>query len=179
MKSLKELFRIGRGPSSSHTMAPARAAEIFKVRYSNAASYEAALYGSLAATGKGHFTDVAIIQALAPQPVKIIWKPEIIMDYHPNALKLTAFDSGKCELGSSVFYSTGGGALVEENAPDTTPDYYPFKSMQEIMDYCRQEGIPLWEVVKRFDDSDIMEYLEEVLDCMDQIFRYELRINNS
>ncbi|MBE6388407.1 MAG: L-serine ammonia-lyase [Lentisphaerae bacterium] len=167
MKTLKELFRIGRGPSSSHTMAPSRAAGFFKVRHSNAVSYEATLYGSLAATGKGHFTDLAIIQTLAPQPVNIIWKPEITMDYHPNAIKLTAFDSGGGELGSSVFYSTGGGTLVEEDAADTTPDCYPFKSMQEIMDYCRQEGIPLWEVVKRFDDPDIMEYLEEILDCME------------
>ena len=168
MKSLKELFRVGRGPSSSHTIAPSRAAEIFKERFPNASSYKATLYGSLAATGRGHFTDEVIIQTLFPVPVEINWQPETVMQFHPNALKLYAVSASGEELGSAVFYSTGGGALVEDGAGDESRDCYPFKSMQEIMDYCRQEGIPLWEVVRRYDDADIMEYLEMILDKMER-----------
>ena len=74
MKSLKELYRIGKGPSSSHTMGPQRAAKLFLQRCGNASSYEVTLYGSLAATGKGHMTDVAIEEVIQPYPsVKIIW----------------------------------------------------------------------------------------------------------
>ena len=59
MKSLRELFKIGRGPSSSHTMGPMRAAQIFSSEHRDAKSFQVTLYGSLASTGKGHMTDVA------------------------------------------------------------------------------------------------------------------------
>ena len=89
MKSLKELYRIGHGPSSSHTMAPAHAAEIFRGRYPDAARFEVTLYGSLAATGKGHFTDQAIHQQFAPAETLFRWEPEIFLPYHPNAMRFS------------------------------------------------------------------------------------------
>ena len=168
MKSLKELYRTGHGPSSSHTMAPAHAARIFKERFPKAESVEVTLYGSLAATGKGHFTDQAVIQNLSPIPTKVNWRPDMVLPFHPNALEFAAFDSSKQKTGEAVFYSTGGGALVEENGTGETFDCYPFASMEEIMNYCRTEGIPLWEVAKRFDSEDIFSFLEQALHQMNR-----------
>lgn len=88
MKSIRELYRIGTGPSSSHTMGPRVAAEHFLQSHLHAHGFEVVLYGSLAATGKGHMTDVAIIETLerSEMPVKIIWKPEVFLPYHPNGM---------------------------------------------------------------------------------------------
>ncbi len=90
MESIKEIFRIGKGPSSSHTMGPQRAAQIFLKRHPNAHRFEVTLYGSLAATGKGHMTDVAIQEVLREAaPVKIVWKPTEFLQFHPNGMKLS------------------------------------------------------------------------------------------
>ena len=94
MKSIKELYRIGTGPSSSHTMGPRKAAEMFLERHPDAASFKVTLYGSLAATGKGHMTDVAIIDTLQPAaPVEIIWQPKVFLPFHPNGMTFAAFDA--------------------------------------------------------------------------------------
>ena len=92
MESIKEVYRIGIGPSSSHTMGPRRAAEFFKSQNPFAASFRVTLYGSLAATGKGHLTDKAIISALSPRPVELLWKPEIELEYHSNGMDFEALD---------------------------------------------------------------------------------------
>ena len=168
MRSLKELFRTGHGPSSSHTMAPAHAARIFRERFPGAVSFEVTLFGSLAATGKGHFTDKAVIQTLAPHPATILWVPAKQLPFHPNAMEFKAFDKAKHELGKTVFYSTGGGALREEGENTPPVGCYPFKNMQEMMELCRSEGIPLWEIVSRYDHQDIMKFLENALMRMDE-----------
>lgn len=86
MESLKELYKIGTGPSSSHTMGPKKAAEAFVKRASDADRYKVTLYGSLAATGKGHMTDVAILSVLEPvAPTEIVWRPDISLPFHPTA----------------------------------------------------------------------------------------------
>ena len=98
MESLKELYKIGPGPSSSHTMGPQRAARIFNEKNPNAASFRAHLYGSLAATGKGHLTDYIIIKTLAPKNVEIVWEPEIVKEFHTNGMKLVALDEAGIEI---------------------------------------------------------------------------------
>ena len=114
MNSLKEIFRIGKGPSSSHTMGPARAAEIFAQRNPNAKAFEVTLYGSLAATGKGHLTDVAITEVLSKiAPVEIIWKPGTVLSFHTNGMRYKALDAEKHVENEWVVYSVGGGALSE------------------------------------------------------------------
>ena len=97
MKTLKELYRIGIGPSSSHTMGPRNAAEQFLAKHPEAKSFEVTLYGSLAATGKGHMTDVAILETLEPQaPTNIIWQPHFFLPFHPNGMTFKSKDkSGK------------------------------------------------------------------------------------
>ena len=94
MKTLKELYRIGIGPSSSHTMGPRKAAEMFLEKHPEAASFEVTLYGSLAATGKGHMTDVAILDTLTPHaPVDLKWAPEIFLPFHPNGMLFKSKDA--------------------------------------------------------------------------------------
>ena len=119
MKSLKELYRIGIGPSSSHTMGPRKAAEIFLAKHPEAKSFEVTLYGSLAATGKGHMTDVAIIDTLQPHaPVELIWTPAIFLPYHPNGMVFKSKDENGKVTDEWTVYSVGGGALEEEGVAD-------------------------------------------------------------
>ena len=132
MTSLQELYRIGRGPSSSHTMAPSAAAEIFYKRVPNAAEYSVTLYGSLAATGKGHFTDQALLSALPPERTKIIWAPETVLKEHPNGMLFCAKDAQKNIIEKWKVFSIGGGALSEDGRTATIPDCYDFKTMQEV-----------------------------------------------
>ena len=95
MESLKELYRIGRGPSSSHTMGPGRAVERFLAAYPEADSFQATLYGSLAKTGRGHLTDVAITEALEPVPTRILFDTDTVDLPHPNTMELEAFRLGE------------------------------------------------------------------------------------
>lgn len=111
MKSIKELYRIGTGPSSSHTMGPRKAAQIFLERHPEAAAFQVTLYGSLAATGKGHMTNVAITETLQPAaPVEIIWKPKIFLPFHPNGMTFVSLDSEGKETDQWTVFSVGGGA---------------------------------------------------------------------
>ena len=115
MKTLKELYRIGIGPSSSHTMGPRNAAEQFLAKNPTAKAYEVTLYGSLAATGKGHMTDVAILETLEPHaPTRIIWQPHFFLPFHPNGMTFKAKDKNGKVSDEWTVYSVGGGALAEE-----------------------------------------------------------------
>ena len=114
MKSLKELFRIGKGPSSSHTMGPQKAAQLFLDKNKTAQSFEVTLYGSLAATGKGHMTDVILEEILSPvAPVEIVWKPTVFLPFHPNGMKFVARYADNPSANEWTVYSIGGGALSE------------------------------------------------------------------
>ena len=169
MKSIKELYRIGTGPSSSHTMGPRKAAEMFLTRHPEAASFKVTLYGSLAATGKGHMTDVAIIDTLKPTaPVDIIWQPKIFLPFHPNGMNFVALDAGGNELENWTVYSVGGGALAEDNKQPSieSPEVYSMNSRTEILDWCEHTGKSYWEYVKECEDPDIWDYLKEVWDTM-------------
>src|SRR5688500_17716320 len=108
MESLRELYRTGPGPSSSHTMGPQRAALKFRARHPQAARFVVTLYGSLAATGRGHLTDVALLKAFEPLPCELIWKPDIYLPFHPNALEFEAFDAAGGSLGTWRVFSVGG-----------------------------------------------------------------------
>ena len=109
MESLKELYRIGKGPSSSHTMGPQKAAKIFKEHYPDAKKIEVILYGSLAATGRGHMTDVAIKEVFGDNDrLNIVWKPSIFLPFHPNGMKFTAYDDNQNPCGEWTVYSIGG-----------------------------------------------------------------------
>lgn len=167
MKSLRELYRIGTGPSSSHTMGPRYAASAFCERHKDASAFEVTLYGSLAATGKGHMTDVAILQELEPvAPVKLNWHPEIVLPYHPNGMNFKSFDASGKMTDEWTVYSVGGGALEEEGKGSATPDVYELTTMNEILEWCRENGTNLWEYVDRCEGPEIWDYLREVWHVM-------------
>jgi Serine dehydratase beta chain. len=111
MESIRHLYKIGNGPSSSHTMGPYSAAIQFKERNPEADAFRVTLYGSLAATGKGHLTDKAIEDALVPIPVEFIWKPEITLSFHPNGMLFEAF-KGETQVDEWTIFSIGGGDLA-------------------------------------------------------------------
>lgn len=172
MKSLKELFRIGKGPSSSHTMGPQKAAQMFIEKHPNAKSFEVTLYGSLAATGKGHMTDVAIEDVLnTVAPVTIVWKPSVFLPFHPNGMSFVAIDESGNRSEEWVVYSVGGGALSEGKANEdafNTKDPYSLNSLQDIMRWCYDNGKGYWEYAEVCEDPDLWDYLSEVWKVMQQ-----------
>ena len=175
MKSIKEIYRIGTGPSSSHTMAPRKAAELFLQRHPEAASFQVTLYGSLAATGKGHMTNVAIVEVLQPHaPVEIIWEPKVFLPFHPNGMKFVALNAAGDKLDEWTVYSIGGGALAEESdgaQSVNTPDVYELSHLSDILKWCEQSGRNYWEYVKECEESDIWDYLAEVWKAMRESIR--------
>ena len=170
MESLREIFRIGKGPSSSHTMGPQRAAIIFAERHPEAARFEVTLYGSLAATGKGHMTDKAIIDILKQiAPVEIVWEPSVFLPYHPNGMLFRAYNNNQDLLDEWTVYSVGGGALSEGKATD---DYfhkesvYDLHTLKDIQAWCEHHGRGYWEYVKHCEGDDLWDYLREVWKTM-------------
>ena len=168
MKSIKELYRIGTGPSSSHTMGPRHAATIFAERNQSAASFEVTLYGSLAATGRGHLTDVAIEETLSPvAPVTIDWQPQVFLPFHPNGMRFRAFDASGKETDSWTVYGIGGGQIAEEGDREgDTPEVYGMNSLTEILDWCQRTGRTFWEYVEECEGPEIWDYLAKVWDVM-------------
>ncbi|MBO7282548.1 MAG: L-serine ammonia-lyase [Alistipes sp.] len=167
MKSIRELYRIGTGPSSSHTMGPRRAAEIFQHRNPECKYFRVTLYGSLAATGKGHLTDVAICDVLAPYgKVELIWESSIFKPFHPNGMRFEALVDGRV-VDDWTVYSVGGGALAEENsAPIENEDVYPHKRLIDILHWCTENGRTLWEYVELHEGEDIWNFLSEIWHVM-------------
>ncbi len=178
MKSIREIFRIGYGPSSSHTMGPRKAAEIFLAAHPDAARYQAHLYGSLSATGKGHLTDAAIIDVIPS--VEIVWHEEFL-PFHPNGMRFCAWDNQDNLLDDWTVYSVGGGALAEENQEPGTKnkdsllstlnsqlstDIYPLTRLSDIKEYCDSQGWDYWEYVEHYEGKEIWDYLREVWQVM-------------
>lgn len=172
MESLKELYRIGKGPSSSHTMGPQKAAQIFAAHHHDAKAFKATLYGSLAATGKGHMTDVAIEEVLKPiAPINIDWKPSVFLPFHPNGMTFSAFYEDGHEVDSWTVYSVGGGALSEGGETrwlTDVKDVYKKNTLKEILTWCDNHGRSYWEYVDECEESSIWDYLMEVWKAMQE-----------
>ena len=166
MKSIKELYKIGNGPSSSHTMGPKKAALLLKEKYPTADLYQIILYGSLAFTGKGHLTDKIILEALKPSNVEIIFNKEIKEIKHPNTMDLIALKN-KEELGKFRAYSIGGGSIqIEGEDFQEEKDIYDFTTYTDIKNNCKEKNISLLEYVYTQEDKDLNEYLKTVWQTM-------------
>ncbi|WP_300504173.1 L-serine ammonia-lyase [uncultured Duncaniella sp.] len=168
MESIKQLYKIGHGPSSSHTMGPLKAAQEFGSRHRDAASFTVTLYGALAGTGKGHMTDVAILGELTPiAPTEIIWQPDIFLPFHPNGMTFRAFDRDGKEIEAQTVYSIGGGDIVHEGEErPQVKDVYPMDKIADILDWTKQTGKSFWEYVEDHEDKDVWDYLAEVWQVM-------------
>lgn len=148
-------------------MAPRLAAEQYLRRHFDAHKFRVTLYGSLAATGEGHLTDVAIYEVLGEERTEIVWHPEIILPFHPNGMKFEVCTPRGSYTGGWTVYSVGGGALVEEGKEQTqTPDIYDLDRLADIKRWCEEHGMSYWEYVEHCEGSEIWDYLEEVWHTM-------------
>lgn len=164
MESIKELFKIGVGPSSSHTVGPMKVCLRMNETYPNATHYEVTLYGSLALTGKGHLTDY-IIQKTLNRPVTIHWMAKAL-DYHPNGMKVEVYQDEAC-LDTIYAYSIGGGSVVYEGEDFTSPKtYYLQHNFNEIKQYVSEHHICLYDYMMQVEDDDFKDYMEQILDTM-------------
>ncbi len=174
METIKKIYKIGYGPSSSHTMGPHKAAEMFAARTKDkAVRYRVTLYGSLAATGRGHHTDMAITRGLAPKEVEIVWRADIVKPFHTNGMFFEALDGQDGVVDSWLVYSIGGGYLATEDGVvplGITPEgeVYPHNTMKDIMEYIDKEGLSFWEYVEQCEDGSLWFYLEEMWQQMQQ-----------
>jgi L-serine dehydratase len=166
MQSLRELYKIGYGPSSSHTIAPGRAAKMFSKKHPNIKKFRITLYGSLAATGVGHGTDKVIETVINPREVEIIWKPKIELPVHPNGLLFEAME-GENAIDSWEVYSVGGGDLRDNSGLlNDSSQVYDLSTMDDILAWCLEEGRSFWEYVEFCEGQEIWTYLEEVWKVM-------------
>lgn len=172
MKSIKEIYRIGNGPSSSHTMGPKRAAQLFLDKHHDADKFVATLYGSLAATGKGHLTDAAILDVLNPAATTTIeWQPNVFLPFHPNAVKFESYNRAGDVTDSWTVYSIGGGTLSDGTKiigldEQRNRNIYDKNKITDILHWCKETGKTYWEYVEECEDSDIWDYLSHVWQVM-------------
>ncbi len=163
MKSLRYLYKIGRGPSSSHTMGPDKAARYFRSTYADADSYKVILYGSLSGTGKGHKTDEAILDVFKDCDAELVFGSiETENLPHENTMEFFAYKNGK-EIAGERIMSVGGGAIVIEGKPELDEeDVYPLRTLGQIVDYCRDNNMRLSDYVEECEGEDIWHYLHEI-----------------
>lgn len=166
MKSIKELYKIGKGPSSSHTMGPERAAGWFKKQYPDATNFKGILFGSLAKTGKGHRTDYIIEETFSPLPTEVIFDMDNNNIPHPNTMRLIAYKNEE-KLGEAEIYSIGGGAIrVKGEEGIVPPDIYKLHTFNDIAAYCKEKNLRLWQYVEEVEGEGIWDYLSDIWLCM-------------
>ena len=169
MESLRELYKIGRGPSSSHTMGPAKAAQLFKSLYPSADAFRVDLFGSLSATGKGHKTDVAIADELSPVPceVRFAEMPQTPLE-HENTMDFYALQNG-AQIGFARILSVGGGEIRVVGQPQfDKAQIYPLQSFAQISAYCASKNIRLSDYVFELEGDGFRAYLHDIWRAMKQ-----------
>ena len=167
MRSIKEIFVIGHGPSSSHTMGPAFACDYILKKYKNIADVKVTLYGSLALTGKGHLTDYIINLKLKDIPHTVEFNYTKRMG-HPNTMLFEIKDKKGYEYSETIL-SIGGGTIITKDSPFTeNNNVYPHQHLSEILNYCEKEKISLVDYVLRFEQPDIVDYMENIYKAMEE-----------
>ena len=175
MQSLKELYKIGNGPSSSHTMGPKRAVEIFKNKYPEADKFKVILYGSLALTGKGHLTDYIIEETLKEYETEIIFDTDYKCEVHPNTFDIFAIKDNE-EIAKWRVYSVGGGTFQIENKKELEfENIYKEESFGEIEKYCEENNCDLYDYVCKVEGDSINDYLQEVWNSMQKTIQKGLK----
>lgn len=166
MTSIKEIYKIGRGPSSSHTIGPERACKIFGEQNPDADSFKAVLYGSLAKTGKGHGTDTVIVKTFAPVSCEIEFNTDDDNIPHPNTMVLFAFKDG-AQLARTRVFSVGGGYIEFENmSPEKLENIYPHNKFADISEYCKEKNIKLWQYALQFEGESLKEHIATIWSAM-------------
>ena len=166
MKSISAIYKIGKGPSSSHTMGPEKASSIFLFENPTADSFRVTLFGSLSKTGRGHGTDTVILEVLGAERTEIVWDNETTDLPHPNTMVLEAFREGHL-IGYMRAMSIGGGDISIEGRPDITlPDIYRENSFSAIAAICKSRNIRLCEYVREVEGEEIVNYITRVWHTM-------------
>ncbi|VEU80467.1 L-serine ammonia-lyase [Haploplasma axanthum] len=168
MLSLKSLYQIGYGPSSSHTMGPAKALKIIKERYPDTTHFDITLYNSLALTGKGHLTEEAIIDTI--NPISVTFFNRIDLTKHANTINIVGYKDGFITSTHEV-KSVGGGQIVFEGEEQAEKEIYSHKSFNEIKKYCKSKNITLYEYVKEVEGEEIDEFLGEIWTSMQEAIK--------
>ncbi len=166
MRSIREIFVIGHGPSSSHTMGPGFASEYILKKYPHAAKIVVTLFGSLALTGRGHLTDRIIDETLKdiPHDIHFDYKSE---KEHPNTMEFDVyFSDGTCQ--KETIISIGGGTIITSDSKLKEKELYPHNSMNEILNYCSSNNLSLVDYVLKFEDKNIVKYIKKVIKVMDE-----------
>ncbi len=169
MKSIREIYKIGKGPSSSHTMGPERAARLFRSQHSNADAFKVILYGSLSKTGVGHGTDRVLLEVLSPIPTEIVFSQEVLPKAHPNTMDFIALKEGQ-QIGSLRVESVGGGDIrIAGQRNAAGEEVYVEHSFAEIQDFCKWRYIGrLSDYVELNEGPEIWDFLMEVWQVMKQ-----------
>lgn len=171
MQSLHEIYKTGRGPSSSHTMGPERALKIMKKRFPQADGFKITLYGSLALTGKGHGTDTVLYETAKPLACEVVFDTQTPCPVHPNTMDIEARVGGKI-LHTARVYSVGGGTVAFEGEPDDQYEkyaddtIYPLNTFSEISEYCRKKNIRIWQYAVECEGGEILTFLAKVWERM-------------
>ncbi len=173
MKSVKYIYKIGKGPSSSHTMGPFKAIRHYAENHEEADKLQVTLYGSLAATGKGHLTDVAIMDAFKEGEVEIVWKPQENLPVHPNGMKIAAVNIDGDTYDRWTYYSVGGGDIICMERPiegDEVKVDYDMTTMTEVLNWCNKTGKSFWEYVEQIESKSygFWDYLAKVWKVMQE-----------
>ena len=169
MKTIKSVYKIGNGPSSSHTVGPYHAAQIFGGRFPEADRFRVELFGSLAFTGEGHGTGKAIRSALPG--AEVLFNREEMELPHPNTMLFEAFQDGK-EIGRARIFSIGGGSIrIEGEQSEEEVEVYPQKNFTEISQICRERSLNLAQFIYRMEDDQLREYLKRVWEAMKDSIR--------
>lgn len=171
MKSVKSIYKIGKGPSSSHTMGPFKCVSNYIQNHPEAAQLHVTLYGSLAATGKGHLTDRAVIDACEGRPVTIAWEPKENLPEHPNGLIVGLLEPDGSVTDPWTYYSVGGGDIICIENPiveEDTDEVYEMTTMADILKWCNANGRSFWEFVDEHESKTpgFWEHLELVWKTM-------------
>ena len=181
MKSIRDIYKIGKGPSSSHTMGPERAAKLFRNEHPEADAFRVILYGSLSKTGVGHGTDRVLRQVLSPLPTEIVFSEEVLPDSHPNTLDFIALREGK-ETGSLRVESVGGGdiRIPGRKGKEEAEEVYIEHSFAEIADFCKWRYIQtLSDYVELNEGPEIWDFLMEVWQVMKNAIDEGLRASGT
>ena len=167
MKSIRDIYKIGKGPSSSHTIGPERAAIHFKAAHPDAEAFQVDLFGSLSKTGKGHGTDRVLLEVLSPLPTEIVFRTDTPDDVtHPNTMDFSAIKNGQVYDTLRVESIGGGDIRFEGHAAAKLAEVYPENSFAEVEQFCRFRGLDLAEYVEINEDEGIWEFLAEIWDVM-------------
>lgn len=159
-------------------MGPNLACRKYREAHPDAIAYRVTLYGSLAATGRGHLTDQAVISAMAPVPVEIVWRPDVSLPHHPNGMTLESLDSSGSSSASTTFFSIGGGAVHDEagvSIEATSSGVYDFRDMTGLLEWANASGQPVWQMVEDREGVEIWEFLRIVWTQMQKTIQHGLR----